>query len=211
MKECLLCFQGGSAIDVIFSEASGWKEPHTWQASTLCQVEPIFFVHFAKLESECVWFFRCLQFLQLSLRQLRGRGTNIQLWGRCGRWARGTGGKLWGSQYVWHFDALKYTTFIIRESTICICIYFPSFPLALLLLPKVSKGYQGCLEGTERVCRCYQNIISAKQVRNIHIVTYNRAAGRLLLPPTATYPSKKNECQNQGKGQHLDEIFFGDG
>ena len=42
MKECLLCFQGGSAIDVIFSEASGWKEPHTWQASTLCQVDPIF-------------------------------------------------------------------------------------------------------------------------------------------------------------------------
>ena len=74
----------------------------------------------------------------------------------------------------------------------------PSLPL--MLLPLLLAVFWCCV-------RC----ICAKQVRNIHIVTYNRAAGRLLSPPTATYPSKKNECQNQGKGQHLDEIFFGDG
>ena len=81
---------------------------------------------------------------------------------------------------------------------------FPSSPpplsLVLVLLPLLLAVFWCCV-------RC----ICAKQVRNIHIVTYNRAAGRLLSPPTATYPSKKNECQNQGKGQHLDEIFLGDG
>ena len=81
---------------------------------------------------------------------------------------------------------------------------FPSSPpplsLVLVLLPLLLAVFWCCV-------RC----ICAKQVRNIHKMTYNRAAGRLLSPPTATYPSKKNKCQNQGKGQHLDEIFLGDG
>ena len=79
---------------------------------------------------------------------------------------------------------------------------FPSSPpplsLVLVLLPLLLAVFWCCV-------RC----ICAKQVRNIHIVTYNRAAGRLPSPPTATYPSKK-KVPEPGEGATFGENFFSD-
>ena len=71
----------------------------------------------------------------------------------------------------------------------------PSLPL--MLLPLLLAVFWCCV-------RC----ICAKQVRNIHKMTYNRAAGRLLSPPTATYPSKKKVPEPR-EGATFIRNFFG--